>query len=264
MTSEVTIILGRSPHQQVHAEALAKGVWAHGITPILTTRGNPVRTKRVACWGWRYGQLLRDRNCDVLIMERGYLGDRFAWTSLGWNGLNGRATFYPKDDPSRFNQHFTLKPWKSGGDYVLLVGQVPGDASLGGLDLTRWYQDTAKQAATAYGLPVRFRPHPLADRHGGPSRPVAGAPTINGELAGALEGAAVAITFNSNAGVDAVLAGVPTVTLDQGSMAYDVAGHAIGERLTPPREEWAARLAWCQWTLAEIKDGTAWASVQPR
>ena len=102
-----------------------------------------------------------------------------------------------------------------------------------------------------------FRPHPLAYRRGG-VRPVAGTTLRDGSLAEELQRAAVVITFNSNTAVESVLAGVPTITMDPGSMAWDMTSHAIDDPLvTPERERWAATLAWRQWTLAEIESGAA-------
>lgn len=261
----LTIFSARALHQEQHAHALAEGCKVHGIPTIRMRYGERAATKMVACWGWRIGRQLRAAGHDVLVMERGYLGDRFAWTSLGWNGLNGRARFNPKDDPERFAANFggTMNPWKSDGDYVLLIGQVPGDASLGGMDLSRWYTNTARVAGLAYGKPVRFRPHPMAIKRGVRQR-VDNAPTLEGTLEEALAGAAVCVTFNSNTAVDAVMAGVPTVALDAGTMAFEVTARNIGEVYTPSRDRWATRLAWCQWTMDEIASGAAWESVQPQ
>lgn len=190
-------------------------------------------------------------------MERGYLGDRFAWTSIAWNGLNGRGTFpgYP-DDSTRFAENFEMKPWKHDGDYVLMMGQVPGDASLRGRDLMPWYVDTAMKAQNAYEMPVKFRQHPQAARRGHRQSPKYTDPSI-GDLSEALNGAAICVTFNSNSGVDAVLAGVPTVVADEGSMAWDVAAHRVGDIARPDRQAWANRLAWKQWTMQEIASGAA-------
>ena len=269
---DVTIYTARALHQEQHAAALAMGLKAHGIVATIKhDSGGPLLTKHVACWGWRQGVRLRHMGHEVLVMERGYIappGDpdqwRFKWTSLGWNGLNGRAKFYPKDDPARFDTNFRhlLKDWKAGGKYVLLIGQVPGDASLGGMNLNAWYATTALAAAKAYNLPVRFRPHPVAIQRR-IHQDVRGVQTINGTLDEAFANAAICVTFNSNTAVEAVLAGVPTVATDIGSMAHEVTSRKIGDILTPDREQWAARLAWCQWTMDEIKSGAAWEAIQP-
>ena len=245
----------RAEHQLTHQSAMLEGLRAHGVDAIANI-GGAVTTDYVACWGWRRGQVLRAEGRSVLVMERGYLGNRFEWTSLAWNGLNNRGTFPTISDPSRFKEHFKLQPWKTGGDYVLLMGQVPGDMSLQGRDLTSWYNEAVIEAQRAYALPVKFRPHPLALKKGYKNIPF-GATLATGTLEDSLAGAAVVITYNSNSGVDAVIAGVPTVVSDSGSMAVDVAADKVGRFFRPDREQWAAELAWKQWSLDEIRSGFA-------
>ena len=245
----------RAEHQLSHQAAMIEGLRAHGID-VVANVGGAVNTEFVACWGWRIGQRLRAEGRQVLVMERGYLGDRFAWTSLAWNGLNGRGQFPQISDPSRFAEHFTLKPWKEGGDYVLLMGQVPGDMSLRGRDLSGWYAEKTLECLKNYRLPVKFRPHPLAARKGLNKVPF-GATLADGTLEENLQNAAAVVTYNSNSGVDAVLAGVPTVIADEGSMALSVASIQVGQYYRPPREQWAAELAWKQWQLSEISSGFA-------
>lgn len=234
-------------HQVRHAEAIRQGLERHGVRAGLCHR-HPVKADTVVCWGWRIGKALRGQGKAVLVMERGYIGDRMGtWSSLAWNGLNGRGKVppVPEDGGERFNRYHAdlLKPWNPEGDYVLIVGQVPGDAALGGKDLSGWY---ASQAARDWGRPVYFRPHPLAHRRG-PVRPVAGAPVKNGDLSAALQGAEWVITYNSNTAVESYLAGKPTQVDDEGSMAWNVTN----------REQWAYRLAWRQWTLEELASGYA-------
>jgi hypothetical protein len=124
------------------------------------------------------------------------------------------------------------------------------------VDLGPWYARAAMQAQNAYELPVKFRPHPKAIEKGFRHAPIGTQPCA-GTLGDALDRAAVAVTWNSNAGVDAVLAGVPLVTMDDGSMAREVSSHRIGALARPDRTAWAHRLAWKQWTIAEIMSGAA-------
>lgn len=259
--NEVTIVVGTMPWQKEHALALAAGLAVHGIKSTFISHSGSVRTKVAACWSWRVGQMLKRYNVDVLVMERGYIGDRFRWTSLGWNGLNGYGHFPERDDESRFNVHFKhlMQPWKESGEYVLIIGQVPGDASLRNKNLTSWYCDAAK-SAEVYGLPVYFRPHPETLKRSYRQQ-IPGTKTLSGSLDEALSKAHVVITFNSNVGVDAVMAGCPAIVTDKGSMAWNVAAHQIGERLMPDRAQWVTRLAWCQWTIDEIRSGAAWEVV---
>jgi hypothetical protein len=237
-------------HQASHAAALANGLAAHGLSARITHSWERAETKRVACWGWRIGRQLRARGHSVLVMERGYLGDRFAWTSLAWNGLNNRGAVppAPADGGERFDRHFgaLLQPLNPGGEYALIVGQVPGDMSLRGRNLHPWYCEQAR-LAQARGLRPVFRPHPLAARRA-PVLAVPGASRVAGDLAAALAGACEVITYNSNTGVDALIAGKPVTAADEGSMIW---GHAGA------REPLLHRIAWRQWTMDEIADGSA-------
>jgi hypothetical protein len=255
MPDSVLICAGPGGHQKLHAAALASGLRVHGVN-VGFHRGFSLPTGRtVACWGWRMGLRLRERGCDVLVMERGYIGDRFAWTSLAWNGLNGHAEpMAVPNDPSRFEAHHgqLLKPWSPAGSYTLIVGQVKGDMSLQGRDLGGWYADQAKVQPG----PHVFRPHPEALKRGHRECVPAGVAVDRGDLASAIAGARLVVTYNSNTGVESVLAGKPTLVEDPGSMAWPVRGTGEPDRLT-----WASALAWRQWTIDEIADGTAWAHV---
>lgn len=248
-------------HQRVWATAMAKGLERHGVQAQMVEDPCQVRGCDFAvCWGWRIGERLRQQGHEVLVLERGYVGDRFTWTSVAWNGLNGRGDFCLPEtvDGRRAERHFghLMKPWRHDGRVVAIMGQVQGDASLQGQNMTAWYRETAAGSARAYGLPVVFRPHPVADRRR--LATPAGLMVERGPLEALFERALAVVTYNSNSAVDAILAGVPAVATDAGSMALPVAGRAIGERPTPERAEWLARLAWCQWRVEELADGSAW------
>ena len=178
-----------------------------------------------------------------------------------WNGLNGRADFpLPEDDGERWRSHFgnLCSPWMLSGDHVLLCGQVPGDSAIAHVDVDAWYRETAETIRDWHGVEVRFRPHPNA-----PNVRVRGLQTVSEPLADALCGALWLVTYNSNIGVDAALAGVPVVACDIGSMAWEVAAHhPADEPGTPDRTVWCNQLAWCQWSRDEIENGDAWDALK--
>ena len=91
-----------------------------------------------------------------------------------------------------------------------------------------------------------------------------GGGAVVADLQSALDGASHVVTWNSNTAVEAVIAGVPAVSMDIGSMAWDVTGHEPGEVATPDRLELAARLAWKQFTMAEMASGYCWDVVGQR
>lgn len=266
---KVAISVNHAIHQQSHGEAFRKGFERHGITAEFTPGDVPIADadlhvtwsiKRPRIFDWR-----KQTGRHVLVAERGHVGDRMRLTSCGWNGL-GRRGRYAKamDGGARWQQWAHLmQPWKQGGSYALLIGQVPGDASLYGLTqgFPAWAQEQT-DALRAMGYEVVFRPHPLSVKCGYRFCPT-GARSRPGTLSEALADAALCITYNSTTGVESVLAGVPTVTLDEGAMAFDVAGHKLGEAVRPDRTAWSHDLAWTQFSLPEIASGFAWESLAP-
>jgi hypothetical protein len=212
-------------------------------------------------WGVRrqdYIRRAKSHGSDVCVLERSYLADRFTWTSVSFGGeLNGRAEFRtPQGVGLERFESFGLKltPWCIRPDgYALIIGQVPGDQSIKDVDINSFYRQTAEALRRAGHQEVYFRAHPQAT--GRRTGTFQGVPTLGGDLAHALAGAKLVLTWNSNTGVDAALAGRPVVAMDPGSMVWDIAGHQVDEVRTPDRTAWASRLAWCQFTKAEMESG---------
>jgi hypothetical protein len=245
-----------SPHQSAHAEAMKEGLAQHNLDCRVVGRAPMDTSSTVICWGWRVGRAYHEAGCKVLVMERGYIGDRFAWTSLAWNGLNNRGTMpaAPDDGGKRFETHNggALGPWNALGKYILLCGQVPGDMSLQGRNLQGWYVEQAEKW-NARGKQVVFRPHPLAHKRA-EVLPVLGTKMVQGDLGEALAGAELVVTYNSNCAVDALLAGKLVHVEDEGSMAWG----------WTDRTAWAHRLAWRQFSMDEIRSGFAWSVANGR
>jgi len=208
------------------------------------------------------GQKEIDR--DTLVLERGYI-KRNQYYSCGLNGINNRALF--NNDvcpPDRFEAlGVELKPWRFGGNYILLIGQVPWDASVQHTDHYVWLNNTVAILREFTQRPIVFRPHPLAYMQ---DVPVAGCETSQKNIQEDIEDAFCVVTFNSNSGVDAVIEGVPAFCADHGSMIYPHGAKPLCEVEAPPswaREQWAANIAYAQWTADEMRAGLAWAHMKP-
>lgn len=240
---------------------LKQGIERHGDTVEISQRVNGADVH--AFWGMRrrWGKDAIAQGKRSLVVERAYLGDRFRWHAMGFDGLNGFADFctdHVPDDRWRAFWQPQVKDWKRGGDYALVIGQVPGDAALRGANILSWAQRMADDAAKHYDK-VLFRPHPLARRR----MLLSGHDNHAGTLEDALAGAAVVITYNSNTAVDAVMAGVPAITTDKGAMAWDVTSHSLEAPLYRGcRDEWGRKMAYSQWLPEEISSGEAWAHLR--
>lgn len=259
-------------HSAPFLRAIADGAARHGIVAkIVGPADSTSWADAVACWGWRQGRRYSEMHGPdrVLILERGYMTDaigrdRFTWTSLGWGGLNGHARFtLPDDGGSRWRRCFDgcLAPPRAGGDCIVIMGQVPGDASIANVDLAAWYRRAADRLAETFSKPVLFRPHP---KHRGAPWPV-DIPLAEGDLDEVLARASLVAAYNSNSLTDAVMAGVHVLAGDCGAMAWPVAKYRGLEALDRPRtvnrEAWAHRMAWTQWLPNELADGTAWSTA---
>lgn len=216
----------------------------------------------VLVWGWRLGKVLKAAGHRVVVMERGYVGDRMStWTSFGVDGLNGRAKWHiptnaAGDRFSMYHEHL-YKPWSPGGEYVLVIGQVPGDQSLEGMDPIAW-GGRAAASVKHLNLPIYYRPHPTVQARGDKRVPVGAQLCPVADLDEALSRAALVLTYSSTTAVQALLAGKPTIASHPCSMAYVVAPASLvsGYDKEPlDRREWAEMLAWKQWTPSEIRSG---------
>lgn len=205
----------------------------------------------------------KERGVPYLVMELGYFGERHQWNSLTYNGLHGhgywpQALSEPRPRPP-------MRPWRKGGDYVLLCGQVGGDVALTDMDPKKWYPEAVDLLKARFRMPVWFRHHPRWpwDRPHNADRVNFGSPNAESGLSFEknAERAAIAATFSSTCAVNSVLLGIPTLVESVGCPAWDVCGHTMsGDVVTPDREAWIHELSYRQWSEAEMDKGAmnAW------
>ena len=256
------VCYAHATHQKESADRFMRGLTRHGLTASLKIPQEPEDCDLAVFWGHRQHGIIskqRREGKHYLVMERGYIGDRFKWTSLGFDGLNGRAKFPKIDDGmKRWNQHFAgfLKPWKeNNGKTAVIMGQVRGDESLRTVDFEKWVINIADSVEEA-GFSIWFRPHP-----GEPCYRPKNLNVMKGALSEALDAAELVVTYNSNSGVDAVIAGVPTFAADPGSMVWNIYTHDLAP-INWNRDEWCKKMAYTQWLPEEIESGAAWEALR--
>ena len=126
-----------------------------------------------------------------------------------------------------------LQPWRTGGR-VVLCGQTES-YSPHYRRLLDWYSGITKA--------THFRKHPAG------MNPT-DLPSIKD-----WDDVGLCVTLNSSIGVESVMRGIPTVTMDESAMAWDVTGHSQDEIVTPERRPWLEWLSWTQWHHDEIEAG---------
>src|SRR5690606_15243443 len=128
-------------------------------------------------------------------------------------------------------------------DGVLIIGQVTGDMATIGVDLNQWAATVARGLSTAGGT-WAYRAHPESLKKG-QRQP---APCDHRTLEQALAECDSVITYNSNVGVLAAMAGKRVTVENDGAMAFEVAGHGwMNDQDLGDRDEWGRKLAYCQW-----------------
>lgn len=226
------------PWQPKRAAYFAEGFKRIGVDCMVTESRERLQNGFPVLLGTTFWRGIEGDGGQYLLVDRCSFGDTERFVSLVWNGHGRRGDHrVPVNfNGERWERHgVPMEPWK-GGSRTVLCGQTqtysPHYAAL-----EEWYRSVPA---------THFRPHPAG------SNPT-GLP-LAADFANA-----TALTLNSSIGVQCVLNGIPTVTMDEGAMAWDVTGHKPAEIQMPDREQWCAWLGWTQWTDDEIREGAPWA-----
>lgn len=202
----------------------------------------------------------------VVIAENGYIGKDSTghqYYAMALGGHNGSGKWHVGGDDRFAKLGIELAPWRRGDGYILLCGQrgigSPTMASPPG-----WHLNLLPRLK-GLGLNIKVRNHP-GDR----------VPQI--PLEKDLDGAAGALIWSSSSGVKALAMGIPVcyaaphwvcapsaIDYYPGDLRWHSRMLAWGtERNSTDRLRAFRRMAWAQWTLAEIASGEAFDALLDR
>lgn len=151
---------------------------------------------------------------------------------------------------------------KGAGKFNLLLGQMPGDKAHGLDDksLAATYAKIVAMVKAQSDLPVAFRPHPNHTNIQVPGVDEVRDPSLE-SLDEVLADAAAAFTLSSTSGVRAVEMGVPLYCSPSAFYAGVADGHVAGDQIIQlsggDKEQFLKDLAYTQWSLRELANGTA-------
>lgn len=224
------------PWHMPFANKLVEGFRAKGIDVKATSSFQRVGGMPILLGTTLWHSVEQDGG-EYILVDRCHYGDTDSWVALAKNGRGYRAQWPQQRDPSRWQKHGQpLLPWRKGGSKIILCGQV-GAYSPDWDSEANWYRSVKA---------THFRPHPCGDN-----------PT-NLPIVADWKDCKCAVVLNSSIAVQTVMCGIPTVTMDKGSMTWPITGHALDDIRTPEREPWVHWLAWCQWSHDEIREGIPW------
>ena len=169
----------------------------------------------------------------------------------------------------------TCSPWRKSGSHILYAMQVPADTSLRGLDVFAAAQYDLLQIRLVSDRPIFITLHPkifeeawARDKFEKNKENLLGFLEV-AKLVGAnldhgqsskslLKDCWCVVCHSSGFGIESILAGVPVITLSNGSFVRGITSHSLNDIESPwTGDIWPelSRLAYCQWTLDEIKNG---------
>lgn len=189
------------------------------------------------------------------------------------NGLQHSGTGeFPIPEPAAYKRFKELKlgirPWRKRGSHVLVCPPLRLSGAVWGYDADAWLANTLSELRKHTDRELRVRAKmSWNDNKSNNTVGYVGRPKTNlVTMAEDLDGAWALVTFNSNSATEALLSGVPvfcTEPCGSYSMGTSDLSKIETPRLDGDRHRWAAMLACNQWTLEEMRNGTAWKMLNP-
>lgn len=184
---------------------------------------------------WGVYRAVKAAGARAVILENGWLSPLaearcFQVALDGWNGT-GR---FPSDGPERWRSwNVPLQPWRSEGRHVLVVGQKPQAMSDPRRMPVGWAQSLRLETK-----------RPIIRRMPSAARP----------LAVDLRDAHCTVTWTSTTAIKGLIAGIPAFHCGPNSLCPELSkfGLDVDHPIFPDREPTFERLAWGQWSGAEI------------
>jgi len=212
-------------------------------------------------------------NCYWRIGVNGFLNLDAEWPALGTEEADQRL-----DDLG-----IEWTGWNSDPDgHVLVALQLPGDASLRGIDINEWAYKTILDIRKKTDRFIVVRNHPLASQRAfGDHEELARKLLLEGvrnikfsdgqivPWADDLQNAYCTVAYTSGLSIDSILAGIPTIACDAGNFAWGISSRLTRDinsvKLASDKEvqRWLRNLVACQWSAEEMQEGIAWQHLLP-
>lgn len=263
-----------SSRSRMLANAMAEGIDSFGDQARLFPgfeRGRETWGDTIVAYGWRHPNLFLD------YLET---GRHFVYLDLGWwdrkpaGAVHGgfhkvvvdarepNAYFRRQSSPDRFSRFgLEVKPWRTGGNHILLAGMSAKSAGTRGYLPQQWEVDMISQLRSVTTRPIVYRPKPSWP-DATPIEETTFSPA-HVPIDRALKGAWAVVTLHSNVAVDALVAGIP-IHCQQGvalPLSTSLANIETAFGTCTPisaRENLLADIAYCQWSVPEMLDGACW------
>lgn len=196
---------------------------------------------------------------DFYYVDSGYFGNQVSsenpnrwklWHRIVLNNLQ-HTGFYSFPDDRLVKTNISIKPWNKTGRSILIAAPDEKPCKCYGIELDQWINETVTTIK-------KFTDRPIVVRQRNRSRHNR---VISNSFVDAIRDVFAVVTYNSAAGVEAVLNGIPVFTLAPIHAASAVASQDLTKIETPfyPEfvREWACYLSYCQFHVSELRSGKA-------
>lgn len=232
--------------------------------------------------------IVENSKCFVVVetpLLNRVMGKTSTHHRIGVNGfLNNHGTFHLGNHNSSRKELLNIQwnGWRNDPNgNILLMLQLPGDASLRGISTYDWAVKTVQRIRNYSQRKIIIRTHPshnpkdtdeyykfaydLMINHTGVSFSFGNAKTVQEEL----KTAYCTVAYTSGSAIDSILAGVPVLAVDPGNFAFDISSHYVEEienlKLadTAVVNQWINNLSFSQWSIEEMQNGEAITHLLP-
>jgi hypothetical protein len=236
-------------------DAFVNGLAAAGYTVRIKPIQNISRDDILVIWNrgqqFRYESTRHEKaGSRIIVAENGYTdahdGDGHQWFSLALDHHNGCGTWWQGETPRFPLMRQNLRPWRAEGEFILALPQR-GIGAPGVAMPASWPRLVVERLKKLTRREIRVRPHP-------------GLKSLAKPLAPALAGCHAVVTWGSGAAIKAIMHGVPAFYELPGWIGAPAARFGFDTIENPflgDRGPMLERLAWSQWTVAEIASGEA-------
>lgn len=272
MASVVVYFHDSNRRSKIIAEAMYRGIQKLGDDRITLKDSRCYthpNTDVAVFYGWGGGlrrtfDEYKAAGLKAVYIDLGFWGRRKRTKHDGYHKIvvNSRhPTEYfqnVKHSHGRF-KHFgiDIKPWQQGGNKILLAGMSEKAAKAEGFRPEQWEKAAVDVVFRSTNKTIHYRPKPNWSR----------ATRIRGTvhqgdlpLQAAFKDCHAVMTHHSNIAVDAILAGIPTFCESGVASVMSLQDLSkIDEPWYPEeREQWAADIAWTQFSVEEMATGFPW------
>lgn len=262
-------VLASSSHAKKVCNALAYGIKASGDAAVVRTDRdfNMDGFDAAVFWGFT-------TECQKLVSKCEQGGIPWVYVDMAYwlrtshykvtvNNRHPDAYFMKRDMPhDRFKSfNLDIKPWAKNPDGPIVLAGMSGKAAWSwGYKAEDFERSIVDKLVRLTKRPIIYRPKPTWPDY----KPIPGTKlSIGGDYSQLIANAHAVVSHHSNAGVDALVAGVPVFSRYGAALALGLHVDRELDRIETPaypdgREQFAANLAYCQWSVDEMNNGKCW------